>query len=341
MAIRQHILPRFLLKGFASRVSKNEVYTWVYKRGGPCYESNIINVAVQRNFYGEEGSGTVDEKITEFESEVAPLLDGLRTVEASKPIAGAGLVELVAHMETRTKHLRDSFCQPGQVMAEEFKKNTADIEKIKKVIFSDPTIMENAYENELNRYNVPPELRGLFKNLMVEMLPLVLKQKESELVNFSKQLFSLVKDKTPDMIKQGHIQALSGGVVPEWKLQQYNKFNWYVCIVEEELILGDFGPCWEVDGDKKYISFTFKADKIKNVFLPISSHHVVVGSSSSSPPLVNVPTLNAEVAALSRDFFVCSSMSPICEGLVNIIGDKSEMISDEKIKNMVRSKLND
>jgi len=41
--IRQHILPRFLLKGFASKVVGQEVFTWVYREEGKFFESNIIN----------------------------------------------------------------------------------------------------------------------------------------------------------------------------------------------------------------------------------------------------------------------------------------------------------
>lgn len=339
MAVRQHILPRFLLKGFASRTSKNEVYTWVYKKEGQCYETNIINVAVQKYFYGEEGDGTVDEKITDFESEVAPLLDELRSVKNSKSIPGEKLVDFVAHLEVRTKHLRDSLCQPGQVMAEEFRENAADIENIKKVLSSDPTIMDNAYENQLDRLNVPPELRGPLKDLMIKMLPLILKQRENELVNISKQFFSVVKEMTPDMVKQGQVKALSKEVVPTWKIQRYRTLHWYICCTNDKLILGDVGPCWEVDGDKRFISFTFKTDKIQNVFLPISSHHLVVGSSSSNPPNVNVSALNAEATALSREFFVSSERNSAADELVSIIGNKSEMISDEKIKKMVSNKF--
>jgi len=79
--IRHHILARFLLKGFASKVSGDQTFTWVYRKEGKVFESNIINVAVERYFYGKEGELSVDDEITEIEKTFAPLLSSLRIEE--------------------------------------------------------------------------------------------------------------------------------------------------------------------------------------------------------------------------------------------------------------------
>jgi hypothetical protein len=52
---RQHILPRFLLKGFASRIEGEKIYTWVYPRNSPPVEANIRKVGVEKHFYGKQG----------------------------------------------------------------------------------------------------------------------------------------------------------------------------------------------------------------------------------------------------------------------------------------------
>jgi Protein of unknown function (DUF4238) len=48
---RQHFLPRFLLKGFASRQSRQQFYTWVFQKGKEAFETNILNVGLAKNFY--------------------------------------------------------------------------------------------------------------------------------------------------------------------------------------------------------------------------------------------------------------------------------------------------
>lgn len=51
--IRQHILPRFLLKGFASRVQDKKIFTCVYRKGGPQFETTIENVGLESTSTGK------------------------------------------------------------------------------------------------------------------------------------------------------------------------------------------------------------------------------------------------------------------------------------------------
>lgn len=76
--IRHHILPRFFLKGFASKFVGQEAFTWVYRREGKIFEANILNVGVEKHFYGKAGELNVDDEITDVERGFAILLDQLR-----------------------------------------------------------------------------------------------------------------------------------------------------------------------------------------------------------------------------------------------------------------------
>lgn len=65
---RHHVIPRFLLRGFASRVTskankKENIFVWVHSKGKAPYECNIVNVGVEREFYGQ-GAQSVDDEIT-------------------------------------------------------------------------------------------------------------------------------------------------------------------------------------------------------------------------------------------------------------------------------------
>ena len=62
--VRQNILPRFLLKGFASRLEAQEVFTWVFRKGRNIFEANIKNVAVEKHFYTQVANTSVDDEIT-------------------------------------------------------------------------------------------------------------------------------------------------------------------------------------------------------------------------------------------------------------------------------------
>jgi hypothetical protein len=107
--VRQHILPRFLLKGFASKMDGQEAFTWVCRKGGNVFEANIKNVAVEKHFYTGPGEINVDDEITEIERGFALLLDEFRQEDHGFEVTNPGLPEFVVHLSSRTKHLRDSF----------------------------------------------------------------------------------------------------------------------------------------------------------------------------------------------------------------------------------------
>jgi hypothetical protein len=43
---RQHFIPQFIQSGFASHVSGDEIYTWVYRKEAKPFNTNIIKMLV-------------------------------------------------------------------------------------------------------------------------------------------------------------------------------------------------------------------------------------------------------------------------------------------------------
>jgi hypothetical protein len=107
---RQHILPQFLVKGFSSRSAHSNHFVWVYRKGQAPFESNIINVGVEKNFYSEDDS-TIDEKITDAERGYAELLNELRRIKKSELINKEMLPYFIAHLEIRTRNVRESLIE--------------------------------------------------------------------------------------------------------------------------------------------------------------------------------------------------------------------------------------
>src|SRR5688572_19177912 len=104
---RHHILPRFLLKGFASRTDGQKAFTWVYRKEGDPFEASTRDVGVEKHFYGKAGETDVDGRITAIETQYANLVDDLRTRKAGE-VSHLPVAELVTHLWVRTKHLPDS-----------------------------------------------------------------------------------------------------------------------------------------------------------------------------------------------------------------------------------------
>jgi hypothetical protein len=77
---RHHIIPRFLMKGFASRVDGENIFTWVYRKKSNPFEANTKNINIENYFYGKENENAyADDKITLLEkNKLSPLVNELR-----------------------------------------------------------------------------------------------------------------------------------------------------------------------------------------------------------------------------------------------------------------------
>src|SRR5699024_956198 len=101
---RQHFVPQFLQKGFASHTEGNEIYTWVFRKNGEPFNPNIKNIGVEGDFYTLGDDYSADDIITDAESDFGELLHLLRK-ESPNNITDSLIPELIAHIEIRTRHL--------------------------------------------------------------------------------------------------------------------------------------------------------------------------------------------------------------------------------------------
>jgi Protein of unknown function (DUF4238) len=99
---RQHILPRFLQRGFASNIvskpnGRETVFTWYYLKGlEPC-EITTENVGLEKHFYGKAGELSVDNDITDLEDMFAPVIRELRDKHDGYQITDSTLADFVGH----------------------------------------------------------------------------------------------------------------------------------------------------------------------------------------------------------------------------------------------------
>jgi Protein of unknown function (DUF4238) len=287
LVTRQHILPRFLLKGFASRTNAKEIYTWVYQKPKNVFETNIKNVCSERQFYDEEAGLCVDTKITGQEGKFAFLLDEIRNseviVESEVPMIAA----FIAHLALRTKHLRDCFRESSELLMNELFRHFFDYDNVKKSILGNPQAMKATLERELSSIPIAQRQKDLLQIYVIRMLPSVLDVLKPQLLSRIHDLAALVKVSSPKMVKHAHLRALSKDLSPEPRAEDYRKLHWSVHRAQEPLILGDVGCIFEISCSKKpFKSLNEKRDDLSAVFLPISHDQMLVGSALKvSPPI--------------------------------------------------------
>jgi hypothetical protein len=334
---RQHILPRFLLKGFASRVERKGIYTWVYsKKRGP-FETNIINVGVEKYFYGGDGELNVDDDITDFEGEYAPLLDELREHKGQLEISDPKIANLITHFVVRTKHIRDSYRESIEYLAELIRQYFSDFNNIKRAMLGNPEMIRDNIEKGFIDH---PELLP-YKHFLMPLIPKLLfnyiNNNKDELHKFCQDYFDMIIKVVPKAMKEGHIKGLTQSLTPEPRVEDYKSLRWFIYNSNELLILGDIGCLIEVEGERRFKSMNVEDDVVKNIFLPIAKRQILIGTSLSAITRVNINNLNEMIAKCSREFFISSEYCPVKQSLVYLLGSETGIYSKEEVEQIAKN----
>lgn len=173
---RQHFVPRFLQEGFASHRNGDESYTWVYRKKTAPFNSNIINVGVEGRFYTEPGDSTADDLITSAETSFSALVRGLRSGQSSS-LSDPQIPELIAHLEVRTRHLRENFLQTGEFLVSKLLEFLSDEKAAESFLIrrfqNDPSMFRDSFAEELTKRGIPKEWHHVATQVGMALMPRV------------------------------------------------------------------------------------------------------------------------------------------------------------------------
>ncbi|MDP2047225.1 MAG: DUF4238 domain-containing protein, partial [Deltaproteobacteria bacterium] len=189
---KQHILPRFLLKGFTSRTEGEKKFTWVYPRNSPPVEANIRKVCVEKHFYGKQGELSVDEDITKFENEYAPLLDELREYPERIEIIDPRVPILITHLITRTKHIREIFRDLSEIIVEKLSEYFSDFNNIEAMFLG--KFGKAEMEKKFREIEGSRSYRRKFKKQFKKKLPPFLHSNRNEMLIFYQNIFENISN---------------------------------------------------------------------------------------------------------------------------------------------------
>lgn len=348
--VRQHILPRFLLKGFASKMDGKEVFTWVCRKGGNVFEANIKNVAVEKHFYTGPGEINVDDEITEIERGFALLLDELRQKNHGFEVTNPGLPEFVVHLSSRTKHLRDSFIDMTGAMTSILSNYLADERNVRAWLRDyykrHPEVVRKSIDDAILKMQLPRYQRRAFRQRLQNMISAerLMTQMDGDIPQYA-LMFSILGptllQRLPAIVKDGHIQALAKSLVTEPRVEKYQRLNWFVCKPSEPLILGDVGCLFDIVGEDKLRSLGGTNEDIRMAYLPIASDCLLVGSATATIPELDFKAINKSFASYSRDFFVCRHLSEEVAVLLKFLGKDSQVFSESELQVMIREVISE
>src|ERR1019366_4035558 len=342
----QHFIPRFLQSGFASHTNGDEIFTWVYRKDAQPFNTNIDNIGVESHFYSQDGDSQADDNITAAEGRFSELIDALRNGSEEATADSGELAELIAHLEIRTRHLRQSFSNTAGVVMEEMLRFMADQQAfggyMKRRIKNDPSFMRDAIAAELRKHNFPDSLLPILLNVSLsqpfleQMLPSLLADLSLMTDQFRAALPHMLKNAS----KSGHIKALKQTISPQAKTDQYRALKFCLLRSTEVMLpLGDSSIIIQLNGERPFKTFSEKDDPIQSVYLPLSPSLVLVGSVDDKIP--DISQIPMAIAQCSLEYFISDSRSSANDALHTHIGEPAHLLTQDQIDNLITEVMNE
>lgn len=332
--VRHHILPRFLLKGFASRIQSDEVFTFLYRKHKPPFETNIINIGTEKYFYGEKGEIIADDVITTLENEYAYMVEELKGKGDRVEVSDTRVCEFVIHLFLRAKLLRNFFKNSFEYLTDAITEYFSDTENVKKYFKKHPDLIEEKIKKECKNRSISRRQRVMLMKKYKQMLPNVIENQKQVLEDMCKYISGYAIKELPKIVKNTHNKALSEMSPSGIKVDRFKHLRWFVYKPTKQLILGDVGCLYEMDGKKRFGVIYNEAKRIKNIFLPLSSHCLLSGVSSSESQF-NFDVINEAIARCSQEYFVCSLHSNDFLKLHTMIGEDAAILSNDELEQIV------
>ena len=232
----QHYIPSFLQRAFGIRPERREI--WYFGRGEPAERRSVKRTASEDFFYSEprsDGRPTLDDSITQKESDLARLLKEVRSKSPGSAVESATAAMIVSHLAQRTAHVRTTFSEGlGRLLAlaQAIFGERADVETLMGLDGGVPTsLFRDRVTSELTA-----ALEGVPLNMphrVLERMAFILaKEHRDELVDQGKGLVNAVlcglRPDSPEFVRDTHNKALGELIESSEYEVLLRTFNWSV-----------------------------------------------------------------------------------------------------------------
>jgi hypothetical protein len=331
---RQHFVPRFLQAGFASKKTADQVFTWVYRTDRPPFESNTLNVGVEREFYSIGTDTAADDAITDVEDSFSTLVISLRD-RAPHVVTDARIPELISHLEFRTRHLRQSLVSATDYLlrglAAFLTDTTSATSYLIRQLRSDPELMRKPLAASLGCSEDQAALlvehmpRAMVEEMVAQYSPMIVDH-----------VIGRLRGEVQGIMKSSHVRALKSTVSPAARADRLRTLHYAtVECTAGDLILGDSPALFEVTGSRRFKTLLEGKDDLVAVYLPLSPKLVLMGAANSFPSLPE--QLPEEIARSSFEYFISDRVSDDNRRRQTRIGETAALITEEELEEIMNS----
>lgn len=301
---RSHFIPRFLQKGFASRVDGDKVFTWLFRKDTDPRESSTKDVGLESKFSFCGQNTEADDQITADETKFDTLVSDLRNgVESS--LSDPLLPQLLTIFEIRTRHFRQRcLFQSGVAIARYKHLILSDIDRFKKLSKQHwPEYLLWLRENHPEYWQY---LQQFDLKEQMEIESKILAETQSQPQELIEKACSEVETQMEYWIRSKHLEMLEQPVYENPRTAYFEKLTYTALTTRKPLILGDSIVLFCVDG-YLHKPFLGEEDMLDAVYLPLTPNKVLVGAR---PDFDTVSTdIREAISRCSLEFFISAENS--------------------------------
>lgn len=283
---RQHYIPRFLMKGFASTTKRQGRILFAHWRD-KVEHVDVRAIGAENNFYGDGNQSPLDETITQAEHRFASIIRYCIEKSAiDTSVDEKELRRMLVHFELRSR----AFLSHIQSLSNDLMKLILEL-----------CVDELTSMPELRKsLEADTELREKHGEQSRELIDEVCRRCGEELLG---ELKNEIKRDLPRTIHESYRSFLEGDLYPEKRLSCLDGMSFRVIeTTGDALILGDSMVFYESVEANCFLPFSTGYDKVERIILPISPHQAIVGSRSSFA--CNSADLRKAAASCSRHMFL-------------------------------------
>ena len=326
----QHFVPRFLQRAFGIRPARKEI--WYFGRGEVAEKRSVKRTASEDFFYSKpqaDGRSTLDDAITRVESDLAALLNEIRTKNPGDTIASTTAAAIVSHLAQRTAFVRATLSEGMVRLLRRVEEIFSERDNVEALMGLSGTVPEDRFRKlVMSELTGRPEIvqLGMPHRVLERLVFLVAKENAGELIEQGVEAVNAVLDgfrpRSTDLVRDSHNKALGGMIGSNEYEALLKTFDWRVepgpatgAILPDCVVIG-FGSDG-VAGNHLFIG----GKEMRAIMLAMSPEKLLVGCK----PGFALPSdfdYNVEASCLSHTFFLASRNDEETARLQTMIGQK-------------------
>ena len=336
MSTNQHIVPRFLQRGFT--IPGTERAWWITKT--ECVERNIEKLWRKRGFYSVEGIPPADQAITHLEQ--TELQGTVERIRDHRLPTGDAIGTLVSHLEVRTERLRE---EGRRMLSQSEQKVFSRMRTPEEQIawgrgYTPPNdspeligekVREDALRKGIANNNTVPRVEGMARSIAATTLHFHEQIVDGNYTRDSKQVTQEEFLNNREEIARHLAREPS----PREKAAQYaDFFKWKVrrC---RGLVLGDTMVFFWREGKQRYTGTLGDTQGLKGIYLPVAHDTVLVGKLRKRDPELHGAQIREGAVMTTGKGFICPEPPVDCRKLQERIGLMRHEMSIEDIDAIV------